>query len=101
MSKQKSVLHVLLSENRKETNAYKDFINTHECSMNHECSSWSMASQGLVEIVCAIQRVTHKQINKLQNYYEIVVHQFKGTAVYELKKCISAVLYHCSEADSD
>ena len=49
----------------------------------------------------AIKKPTHKQINKLQNYYGIAVRQFKGTAVYELKKCIGAVLYHCSEADSD
>ena len=49
----------------------------------------------------AIKKLAHKQINKLQNYYGIAVRQFKGTAVYELKKCIGAVLYHCSEADSD
>jgi hypothetical protein len=49
----------------------------------------------------AVKKLTHKQINKLQNYYGIAVRQYKGDSVYEMKKCIGAVLYHCSEADSD
>ena len=44
---------------------------------------------------------SHKQINKLQNYYGIAVRQYTGSSVYELKKSIGAVLYHRSEADSD
>ena len=36
----------------------------------------------------AIAKLTHKQINKLQNYYRIAVRQFTGMSVYELKKSI-------------
>ena len=53
------------------------------------------------DISKAIAKLTHKQINKLQNYYGIAVRQFTGTSVYESKKSIDAVLYHSSEADSD
>ena len=36
-------------------------------------------------------------INKLQNYFRIAIRQCNGTTVYELKKAIGAVLFHCSE----
>lgn len=43
-------------------------------------------------------RLTEKVINKLQNYFGIAVRQCTGTTVYQLKKAIGAVLYHCSDA---
>ena len=43
-------------------------------------------------------RLTDKMINKLQNYFGIAIRQCTGTTVYELKKAIGAVLFHCSEA---
>ena len=49
----------------------------------------------------SIAKLTHKQINKLQNYYGIAVRQYTGNNVYELKKAIGAILYHLSEADLD
>ena len=49
----------------------------------------------------AMTNLTHKQINKLQNYYGIALRQYTGSSVYELKKSIGAALYHSSEADSD
>ena len=39
-------------------------------------------------------------INKLQNYFAIAIRQSKGKTVYELKKEIGAVLFHCSEASN-
>ena len=45
-------------------------------------------------------RLTEKMINKLQNYFRIAVQQYTGTTVYQLKKAIGAVLYHCSDANN-
>ena len=42
-------------------------------------------------------RLTEKVINKLQNYFGIVIRQSTGTTVFELKKAIGAVLYHCTD----
>ena len=42
--------------------------------------------------------LTEKAINKLQNYFGIAVRQSTGSTVYQLKKAIGAVLFHCSEA---
>ena len=36
--------------------------------------------------------------NKLQNYFGIAIRQSTGNTVYQLKKAIGAVLFHCSEA---
>ena len=47
-----------------------------------------------------VGRLTDKKINKLQNYFGIAILQCCGTSVYELKKAIGAVLFHCSEASS-
>ena len=43
-------------------------------------------------------RLTDKVINKLQNYFGIANRQSAGNTVYQLKKVIGAVLFHCSEA---
>ena len=43
-------------------------------------------------------RLTDKMINKLQNYFGIAIRQCTGTTLYELKKQLGAVLFHCSEA---
>ena len=43
-------------------------------------------------------RLTDKIINKLQNYYGLALRQSTGTTVYQLKKGVGAVLFHCSEA---
>ena len=48
--KTKKCIASALWENGKDTDAYKDFMNTHECSINHEGSSGSMESQGLAEM---------------------------------------------------
>ena len=45
-------------------------------------------------------RLTEKMINKWQNYFGIAVRQCTGTTVYQLKKAIGAVLYHCSYANN-
>ena len=45
-------------------------------------------------------RLTDKMINKLQNYFGIAIRQLKGKTVYELKKAIDAVSFHCSEASN-
>ena len=42
-------------------------------------------------------RLTEKAINKLQNYFGIAIRQHTGTTVFELKKAIGAVLYHCTD----
>ena len=47
-----------------------------------------------------VGRLTEKMINKLQNYFGIAVRQCSGKSVYEMKKAIGAVLFHCSEAKS-
>jgi hypothetical protein len=43
-------------------------------------------------------RLTDKSINKLQNYYGIAVRKSTGSTVYQMKKAIGAVLFHCSDA---
>ena len=43
-------------------------------------------------------RLTDKMINKLQNYFGIAIRQSAGKTVFEMKKAIGAVLFHCSEA---
>ena len=43
-------------------------------------------------------RLTDKVINKLQNYFGIAIRQSTGNTVYQLKKAIGVVLFHCSEA---
>ena len=40
-------------------------------------------------------------INKLQNYFGIAIRQYTGTTVFELKKGIGAVLYHCTDFTED
>ena len=45
-------------------------------------------------------QLTDKMINKLQNYFAIAIIQSKGKTLYELKKEIGAVLFHCSEASN-
>ena len=45
-------------------------------------------------------RLTEKMINKLQNYSGIAIRQCSGKSVYEMKKTVGAVLFHCSEATS-
>ena len=42
--------------------------------------------------------LTDKVINKLQNYFGIAIRQSTGITVYQLKKAIRVVLFHCSEA---
>ena len=46
-------------------------------------------------------RLTEKVINKLQNYFGIAIRQSTGTTVFELKKAIGAVLYHCTDFTED
>ena len=43
-------------------------------------------------------RLTDKMINKLHNYFGIAIRQSAGKKVFEMKKAIGAVLFHCSEA---
>ena len=43
-------------------------------------------------------RLTEKMINKLKNYFGIALRQCTGTTVYQLRKVIGTVLYHCSDA---
>ena len=45
-------------------------------------------------------RLTEKMINKLQNFFGIAVRQCTVTTVYQLKRAISDVLYHCSDANN-
>ena len=45
-------------------------------------------------------RLTDKDINKLQNYFGIAIRDTNVETVYELKKAIVAVLYHCSDAET-
>ena len=42
-------------------------------------------------------RLNDKIINKLQNYYGLALRQSTDTTVYQLKKAVRAVLFHCSE----
>ena len=44
-------------------------------------------------------RLTEKVINKLQNYFGIAVRQSTGKTVYDMKKAIGAVIFHCSDAN--
>ena len=46
------------------------------------------------------ERLTDKMINKLQNYFGIAARKSKGKIVYELKKAIGAVLFHCLNLDN-
>ena len=43
-------------------------------------------------------RLTDNVINKPQNYFGTTIRQSTGNTVYQLKKAIEAVLFHCSEA---
>ena len=43
-------------------------------------------------------RLTDKVISKLQNYFGIAIRQSIRNTIYQLKKAIEAVLFHCSEA---
>ena len=45
-------------------------------------------------------RLNGKIINKLQNYYGLALRQSTDTTVYQLKKAVGAVLFHCSEASN-
>ena len=40
-------------------------------------------------------------INKLQSYFGIAIRQSTVTTVFELKKAIGAVLYHCTDFTED
>ena len=42
--------------------------------------------------------LTDKFINKLQTYHGLALWQSTGTTVYQHKKAVGAVLFHCSEA---
>ena len=42
--------------------------------------------------------LTHKFINRLQNYYGIAIRSNANKTVNEMRKAIGAVLFHCSEA---
>ena len=42
-------------------------------------------------------RLTEQMINKLQNYFGIAIRQCAGKTVFETKKAIGAVLFHCSQ----
>ena len=42
--------------------------------------------------------LTHKSINRLQNYYGIAIRATCQTSVQEMRKAVGAVLFHCSEA---
>ena len=42
--------------------------------------------------------LTHKFINRLQNYYGIAIRSSCKTSVPEMRKAVGAVLFHCSEA---
>ena len=46
-------------------------------------------------------RLTEKVINTLQNYYGMAIRQNKGKSVYEMKKSVGAILFHCSEASTE
>ena len=41
--------------------------------------------------------LTDKTIDKLKNYYGLALQQGTGKTVYQLKKAVGAVLFHCSE----
>ena len=45
-----------------------------------------------------LSKLTHKIINKMQNYFGIAIRN-NNTSVDDMKKAIGAVLYHCSEAN--
>ena len=45
-------------------------------------------------------RLTEQMINKLQNYFGIAIRQCAGETVFETKKAIGAVLFHCSQASN-
>ena len=153
-----------------EPDLYQKFLETHDCSINHEGSSGSMESSGIVECFMTSERkrklrythyigdgdskthseivkndpyneltveklecvghvqkrvgarlrklkntdkaklsdgkplggkscLTEKVINKLQNYFGLAIRQCSGASVYQLKKAVGAVLFHCSEAN--
>lgn len=42
-------------------------------------------------------KLTDKIINKLQNYFGLAIRQNAGSSVYEMKKAIGAILFHCTE----
>ena len=42
--------------------------------------------------------LTDKIISKLQNYYGLALQQSTGITVYQLKKAVWAILFHCSDA---
>ena len=42
--------------------------------------------------------LTHKMINRLQNYYGIAIRSTCKTSVPTMRKAVGAVLFHCSEA---
>ena len=42
--------------------------------------------------------LTHKMINRLQNYYGIAIRATCKTSVPPMRKAVGAVLFHCSEA---
>ena len=44
--------------------------------------------------------LTHKAINRLQNYYGISIRSKSNKSVEEMRKAVGAVLFHCSEAAS-
>ena len=43
--------------------------------------------------------LTKKVINKLKNYFGLAIRKYSGTSIFQLKKAIGAVHFHCSEAN--
>ena len=48
--------------------------------------------------VSLVQKLTRKNINKLQNYYGIAIRQYCNKDVPTLQKAVGTVLYHYSES---
>ena len=44
--------------------------------------------------------LTKKYINQSQNYYGIAIRSNANTSVFDMRKAIGAVLYHCSDANN-
>ena len=45
-------------------------------------------------------RLTDKMINKLQNYFGIVIRQCAGKTMFEMQKAIGTFLFYCSKASN-
>ena len=47
-----------------------------------------------------VTHLTHKAINRMQNYYGIAIGSKSNKGVEEMRKAVGAVLFHCSEVAS-